>query len=74
MAYAFTYWALVDAPAALASTTLSLVPQLTLFLAVTLGLERFCWRGMASGVIATIGIGVVFADQLRAVRSGRSQP
>src|SRR2546425_2480609 len=70
MAYAFAYWALVDAPAALASTTLSLVPLLTLFLAVMLGLERFRWRGLAGGLIATVGIGLVFAEQLRAVSLG----
>jgi len=70
VSYALAYWALVEAPAALASTTLSLVPLFTFVLAVALGLERFRWGGVAGGAIAAIGIGVVFVDQFRAVSTG----
>ena len=67
VSYALAYWALLEAPAALASTTLSLVPLITLLIAVGIGLERFRWTGVAGGLVATLGIVIVFADQVRAV-------
>jgi drug/metabolite transporter (DMT)-like permease len=62
--YALLYWALRTVPAGLASILIALVPLLTFFLAIAHGLERFRMRGLAGGMIAVAGIGVVFAEQL----------
>jgi drug/metabolite transporter (DMT)-like permease len=62
--YALMYWALVSVPAGLASVLVALVPLLTFFLAIAHGLERFRLRGLVGGLIAVVGIGVVFAEQL----------
>jgi drug/metabolite transporter (DMT)-like permease len=58
------YWALVSVSAGLASVLVALVPLLTFFLAIAHGLERFRLRGLVGGLIAVVGIGVVFAEQL----------
>ena len=65
--YAFMYWALLEAPAALASVVIALVPLETLFLASAAGLERVRARGILGAAIALAGTAVVFGDQLRAV-------
>ena len=64
--YAFAYWGLVNAPAALGSVLVALAPLLTLMLARAHGLERISWRGIGAGIIAVVGVGVIFADQLTA--------
>lgn len=66
VSYALAYWALVEAPAALASVVVALVPLLTLLLARLHGLEQLSWRGAFGGGIALVGIAIVFADQLQA--------
>ena len=65
--YAFMYWGLLEAPAALASVVVALVPLETLFLAAAFGLERFRAAGLAGAAIALAGTAIVFGDQLRAV-------
>jgi O-acetylserine/cysteine efflux transporter len=65
--YAFLYWGLLEAPAALASVIVALVPLETLLLAAAVGLERLRWRGVVGALIALAGTAVVFGDQLRAV-------
>ena len=67
LSYAIAYWALLEAPAALASTVVALVPLLTFAMAVSQGMEPFHWRGVAGGAVALVGVGIVFADQLRVV-------
>src|SRR5688572_3234491 len=67
VSYAFLYWGLVYVTAGVAQITLALVPLMTLFLALAHGLERFHWRGLAGGLIATAGIVLAFSDQLGAV-------
>ncbi|MBI3522002.1 MAG: DMT family transporter [Chloroflexi bacterium] len=62
--YAFIYWGLLAAPAALASVLTSLVPLLTVVLAAMHGLERLDWRRLAGGLVAAGGIALVFVDQL----------
>lgn len=64
-AYAFTYVALVSAPAGVGQLILSVAPLLTLLLAVAHGLERFRWQGLVGSLIAAPGVIVVFGDQLR---------
>lgn len=65
--YALAYWGLQTAPAALAATLAALAPLLTFLGAVGLGDERFRWSGLVGGVIAIVGVGVIFADQVHEV-------
>ncbi|HEU5287218.1 MAG TPA: EamA family transporter [Candidatus Limnocylindria bacterium] len=65
VSYAFAYWGLLEAPAAVAATFVALVPLLTFFIATALRMERFRWTGLAGGMVAVLGVGVIFADQLR---------
>ena len=65
LVYAFAYYGLVDAPAAVAATLVALAPLLTLFMATILGMERFRWTGLVGALISLAGIAVVFGDQLR---------
>lgn len=66
-AYALGYWGLQTAPAALAATLAALAPLLTFLGAVALGDERFRWGGVAGGLIAIIGVAIIFADQVHDV-------
>lgn len=65
-AYAFAYWGLLSAPAALASAVLASVPLLTLFIAAAIGLEPFRWWRAVGGAVALAGIVVMFADRISA--------
>lgn len=65
-AYAFLYWGLVAAPAGMASVALALVPLMTVLLAAVHGLERPLLRTFVGGALTTVGIAVVFGDQLAA--------
>lgn len=67
VSYAFLYWGLLEAPAALASVVVALVPLETLLLATVVGLERPRWRAAAGALVALAGIVIVFSDQLRSV-------
>ena len=60
------YSGLVDTPAGVSQVILSLVPLITLLLAVVHRLERFAWSGLFGALIATIGVAVVFNDQMGA--------
>jgi drug/metabolite transporter (DMT)-like permease len=62
--YALMYWALVSVPAGLASVIIALVPLITFLLAIAHGLETFRPRGLVGGLIAVVGIAVVFIEQL----------
>jgi drug/metabolite transporter (DMT)-like permease len=63
-AYAFLYWGLVSAPAAMGSVALALVPVATPLLAAAHGLERIRARSLIGGVLAVAGIAVVLSGQL----------
>lgn len=63
-AYAFLYWGLVSAPAAMGSIALALVPVATPLLATAHGLERLRARSLIGGALAAAGIAVVLSDQL----------
>lgn len=65
LVYAFAYYGLVAAPAAVGSTLVALAPLLTFFMATALGMERFRWTGLVGALISLAGVGVVFGDQLR---------
>lgn len=65
LVYAFAYYGLVAAPAAVAATLVALAPLLTFFMATALGMERFRWLGLVGALISLVGVAVVFGDQLR---------
>jgi drug/metabolite transporter (DMT)-like permease len=60
------YPALRDAPAGTAAVFLALVPLATLGLAVAHRLERFRSLGLIGGMVAVVGVAIVFVDQLSA--------
>jgi drug/metabolite transporter (DMT)-like permease len=64
--YAFTYLALVDAPAGVAQVLIGAAPLLTLLLAAAQGLEPFRWQGLVGSLVASSGVAAVFGDQLAA--------
>lgn len=59
--YAFVYWGLLQVPAGLAAVVLASAPLFTLMLALVQRQERFRWRGLLGGVLALIGIAVMFS-------------
>lgn len=64
--YALAYWALLKVPAGIASVTIAFVPLITFFLALFHKLEKFQFRVLSGGLVAVLGIGVVFYEQLNA--------
>jgi drug/metabolite transporter (DMT)-like permease len=64
VSYALAYYALVSVKAGLASVIFSLVPIVTLFLASVQKQERLDLRGLAGGLVAIVGTGIVFNEQL----------
>ena len=64
--YGFAYVGLRDVPAGTAMVLIALTPLLTFGLAIAHGQERFHARGLVGALIAVIGIGIVFIDQLSA--------
>lgn len=64
--FGFAYPALREVPAGTAILFLSLVPLLTLGLAVVHGQERFRIQGLVGALLAVAGVAVVVADQLSA--------
>lgn len=65
LAYLCLYEALRDAPAGTTMVVLSIVPLLTSILAATQGVEPLRRLGLAGAAIASLGIVVVAADQVR---------
>jgi len=64
--YGFAYIGLRDVPAGTAMVLIALTPLLTFGLAIAHGQERFHVQGLIGGLIAIIGIGIVFVDQVSA--------
>ena len=64
VSYALYYFGLQTATAGTASVMLATVPLWTFFLAIVHGLERFRLRALIGTIVATLGIAVVFIDQL----------
>src|SRR2546430_198075 len=73
-AYAFGYWGLVTAPAAVGALAFALVPLITLVLAAGHGLERITPRALAGGALAAGGVGIVFRDPLGAPGGAGAPP
>lgn len=66
ISYALIYWSLLEVPAGMFQVVLALVPLLTFFLAIVHRQESFRWRVLLGGLLATMGIAIVFRDQLSA--------
>lgn len=64
VSYALAYWALLELSAGMGAVIISLVPLLTLLLAVAHGIERFRWRGLAGATIAALGVALIFQEQV----------
>lgn len=64
--YAFGYWGMLRVPAGLAAVVLASAPLFTLVLALIQRQERFRWRGLFGGVLALIGIAVMFRRSVSA--------
>lgn len=65
VSYALAYYALVRAPASVAAVIVALAPLMTLFLAsVVHGVERLRARGIVGGLVALLGIALIFRDGL----------
>jgi drug/metabolite transporter (DMT)-like permease len=64
--YGLVYPAIRDVPAGTAMVLISMVPLLTFGLAILHGQERFHAQGLIGALIAVVGIGIVFVDQLTA--------
>lgn len=64
--YGLMYPALREVPAGTAMVLISMAPLFTFGLAIVHGQERFHTQGLVGGLIAVVGIGIVFVDQLDA--------
>lgn len=64
--YGLAYTGLRDVPAGTAMVLIALTPLLTFGLAIAQGQERFHLQGLIGALIALVGIGLVFIDQLSA--------
>lgn len=64
--YGFAYAGLRDVPAGTAMVLIALTPLLTFGLAIAHGQERFHVQGLLGALIAVVGVGLVFVDQLTA--------
>ena len=63
---ALLYWALEHVQPGTAMVVLALVPLLTFLFACAHRQEVFSWKALLGGVLAVIGTGIVFSDQLNA--------
>jgi drug/metabolite transporter (DMT)-like permease len=66
LSYALIYWGLLQVQAGLAQVVLAIVPLATFFLAVAHGSERWHLRPIVGSLLALVGIGVVFGEQMNA--------
>ena len=66
LSYGLSYVGLQRATAGTASVMIATVPLWTFFLAIAHGLERFRARALVGTIVATVGVGIVFVEQLSA--------
>ena len=64
--FGFAYAGLRDVPAGTAMDLIALTPLLTFGLAIAHGQERFHAQGLFGALIAVVGVGIIFVDQLSA--------
>jgi len=64
ISYALGYWSLLFVPAGLFQVILALVPLITFFIAILHGQEKFEWRILIGGLLALVGIIVIFRNQI----------
>ena len=58
--YAFAMWGMQHVSAGLAAVIFASAPLLTFLLALLHGQEKFRWRALVGGIVALIGIAVIF--------------
>jgi drug/metabolite transporter (DMT)-like permease len=66
ISYAFLYWSLLEVHPGLVQVVLSITPLFTFVFAIAHRQERFKWKILIGGIIALIGIAIIFRDQLNA--------
>lgn len=64
--FGFIYPGLRDAPAGTAAVLLALSPLFTFGLAIAHRQERFHAQGLAGALVAVVGVGIIFIDQVSA--------
>jgi drug/metabolite transporter (DMT)-like permease len=64
--FGFAYAGMQDVPAGTAIVLIALTPLFTFGLAIAHGQERFHIQGLLGALIALVGVGIVFVDQLSA--------
>jgi drug/metabolite transporter (DMT)-like permease len=64
--YGFAYTGIRDVPAGTVAVLIALTPLFTFGLAILHRQERFRIQGLAGAVIALVGVGIVFIDQVTA--------
>jgi len=64
--YALMYWSLLKVPAGMFQVILALVPLMTFLFAILHRQEPFQWVVLLGGLLATLGIVIVFRNQLSA--------
>ena len=64
--FGFAYAGLRDVPAGTAMVLIALTPLLTFGLAIAHAQERFHAQGLFGALIAVVGVGIIFVDQLSA--------
>ena len=66
VSYALIYWSLLEVPAGLFQVILALTPLLTFFLAILHRQESFQWQTLFGGILAVVGIAIIFRNSLSA--------
>ena len=66
VSYALIYWSLLEVPAGLFQVILALTPLLTFFLAILHRQESFQWQTLFGGILAVVGITIIFRNSLSA--------
>lgn len=61
---ALIYWSLLEVPAGLFQVILALVPLFIFLLAIVHWQKTFQWRVLAGGLLALIGIAIIFRRQI----------
>jgi len=64
--YALVYWGMVRVPAGLASVVMASTPLITFVLALLQRQEPFRWRELLGGLVALLGMTVMFAGHIGA--------
>ena len=62
--FGLLYWALVSVPAGMTSVVFATLPLMALFVSAAAGFERIRVQSVVGALVAIVGLGVIFAEQL----------